>query len=96
MGKETHKFTFPFSGWPSGSGWETGKSECRHGINIDFEIRRSIAKQSVKVVMLVEEWEWEPDKVPVDYFSAGMCNLILCVCVCVCVCVCAVYTQIYT
>jgi len=35
--------------------------------------------------MLVEEWEWEPDKVPVDYFSAGMCNLILCVCVCVCV-----------
>ena len=34
--------------------------------------------------MLVEEWEWEPDKGPVDYSSAGMCNLILCVCVCVC------------
>ena len=30
-------------------------------INTDFEIRRSIAKQSVKVVMLVGEWEWELD-----------------------------------
>ena len=30
MGKETHKFTFPFAGWSSGSGWETGKSECRY------------------------------------------------------------------
>ena len=38
-------------------------------INIDFEIRRSIAKQSVKVVVLVEEWEWEPDKGAVDYSS---------------------------
>ena len=61
MGKETHKFTFPFAGWSSGSGWETEKSECWYGISIDFEIRRSIAKQSVKVVMLVGEWEWELD-----------------------------------
>ena len=38
-------------------------------INIDFEIRRSIAKQSVKVVVLVEEWEWEPDKGAVDSSS---------------------------
>ena len=29
--------------------------------SIYLEIRRSIAKQSVKVVMLVGEWEWEPD-----------------------------------
>ena len=38
-------------------------------INIDFEIRRSIAKQSVKVFVLVEEWEWEPDKGAVDSSS---------------------------
>ena len=38
-------------------------------INIDFEIRRSIAKQSVTVVVLVEEWEWEPDKGAVDSSS---------------------------
>ena len=80
----------PFQAGLQGLG---GKLE---NLSADFKIRRSTAKQSVKVVMLVEEWEWEPDKVPVDYFSAGMCNLILCVCVCVCVCVCAVYTQIYT
>ena len=90
MGKEIHKVTSPLQAGLQGLG---GKLEnLSADINIDFKIRRSTAKQSVKVVMLVEEWEWEPDKVPVDYFSAGMCNLILCVCVCVC----AVYTQIYT
>ena len=52
--------------------------------SIYLEIRRSIAKQSVKVVMLVGEWEWEPDW---GQWSTlwGICNLVSFTCVCVCV-----------
>ena len=62
--------------------------------SIYLEIRRSIAKQSVKVVMLVGEWEWEPDW---GQWSTlwGICNSESFACGCVCVCVC-VYTNIYT
>ena len=86
VGKETHKFTFPFAGWSSGSEWETGKSECQcQYLFTDKEINGQAVSESGYVGGGVGVGTWEG--ISGLLFGAYVTWYHSCVCMCVCVCV---------